>query len=217
MFVPLRDMLYFQPSDRFFDFLYPNYSRVRQKTGQRAKKSSITPTWGCAGWMTGEIIWVLIERVWSWLILLPNADRKCQFFPLVFYLGGLWSKGGKGGQGGRDGQGDQGGQGWSRGQVDQDGRLGRVADLDALLLEIGCGQKDPQRGEAGNPQFHIFRCTSISWIHVGESVTQSLNHSCFWDFWHISWPCFRQFWEHFWHIWGKTWEYFWNTISIFWA
>ena len=57
--------------------------------------------------------------------------------------------------------------------------VGRVADLDALLLEIGCGQKDPQRGEAGNPQFHIFRCTSISWIHVGESVTQSLNHSCF--------------------------------------
>ena len=41
-------------------------------------------------------------------------------------------------------------------------RVGRVASLDAMLLELGCGQKDPQRGEAGNPQFHIFRCTSIS-------------------------------------------------------
>ena len=33
---------------------------------------------------------------------------------------------------------------------------GRVAGLDAMLLELGCGQKDPQRGEGGNPQFHIF-------------------------------------------------------------
>ena len=53
--------------------------------------------------------------------------------------------------------------------------VGRVDGLEAMLLEIGCGQKDPQRGEAGNPQFHIFRCTSISWIHVGESVTQSFT------------------------------------------
>ena len=57
--------------------------------------------------------------------------------------------------------------------------VGRLAGLDAMLLEIGCGQKDPQRGEAGNPQFHIFRCTIISWIHVEESVSQSLNHSFF--------------------------------------
>ena len=35
-------------------------------------------------------------------------------------------------------------------------RVGRVASLDAMLLELGCGQKDPQRGEGGNPQFHIF-------------------------------------------------------------
>ena len=36
------------------------------------------------------------------------------------------------------------------------GRVGRGASLDAMLLELGCGQKDPQRGEGGNPQFHIF-------------------------------------------------------------
>ena len=51
-----------------------------------------------------------------------SADRKCQFFPLFFFLGGLGSKGGKGGQGGQDGQ---GGQGWARGQVGQGGKGGQ--------------------------------------------------------------------------------------------
>ena len=31
-------------------------------------------------------------------------------------------------------------------------------------------------------QYLLFRCASISWIHVGEWVSQSLSHSCFWDF-----------------------------------
>ena len=28
----------------------------------------------------------------------------------------------------------------------------------------------------------LFRCASISWIHVVEWASQSLSHSCFWDF-----------------------------------
>ena len=35
-------------------------------------------------------------------------------------------------------------------------RVGRVASLDAMLLELGCGQKDPQRGEGGKPPIPHF-------------------------------------------------------------
>ena len=34
--------------------------------------------------------------------------------------------------------------------------VGRVDGLEAMLLEIGCGQKDPQRGGGGDPPIPHF-------------------------------------------------------------
>ena len=79
-----------------------------------------------------------------------SADRKCQFFPL-FFFGVVWEV--------REEKVVKVARMVKVVRVGLEVRLvrvGRVASLDAMLLELGCGQKDPQRGEGGNPQFHIF-------------------------------------------------------------